>query len=142
MLLKEACRMLMFLAAACAVPVVHGEPIGDLEFSGSGFLTVGVGKMLGGTHATVLDRNCPCFIADYAQGAVYDGRSGLQWGQDSKLGLQGTATLPNANFSVTAQAVARGAHNGNIDLEWLYSSFQFTDYTISEKSCVREKCKS
>jgi len=130
MLLKEACRMLMFLAAACAVPVVHGEPIGDLEFSGSGFLTVGVGKMLGGTHATVLDRNCPCFIADYAQGAVYDGRSGLQWGQDSKLGLQGTATLPNANFSVTAQAVARGAHNGNIDLEWLYGSYQLTDNTV------------
>jgi len=126
---KETCRILMFFAVMFAVPVVHGEQIGGVEFSGTGFLTVGVGKMLGGTRAAVLDRNCPCFIADYAQGAVYDGSSGLQWGADSKLGLQGTATLPNANFSVTAQAVAHGAHNGNIDLEWLYGSYQLTDNT-------------
>lgn len=127
--LKETCRVLAFFAAMFAAPVVYGEQVGGIEFSGTGFLTVGVGKMLGGTGATVLDRNCPCFTTDYAQGAVYDGRGGLQWGADSKLGLQGTATLPNANFSVTAQAVARGAHNGNINLEWLYGSYQLTDDT-------------
>jgi hypothetical protein len=30
---------------------------------------------------------------------------------------------------VTAQAVARGVHSGNVDLEWLYGTYQFTDNT-------------
>jgi hypothetical protein len=100
-----------------------------VEFSGSGFLTIGAGKMLSGTTATVLDRQCPCFVADYAQGAVYDGASGWQFAPDSKLGLQGNAKFNDTPFSVTAQAVARGSHNGQADIDWLYGNFQLNDST-------------
>lgn len=101
--------------------------VGSMDLSGSGFLTLGVGTMLGGTRQNVNDYNCPCFASDYAQGGVYDGRSGLQWQPDTKLGLQGTASFDNRRFSVTAQAVARGAQNGDINLEWLYASYKIND---------------
>ena len=89
----------------------------DTEYSGSGFMTLSAGKMLGGTVGNVGGYNCPCFVSDYAQAAIYDGRSGLQWNPDSKLGLQGTASFDDKRFSITAQAVARGAENGAADLE-------------------------
>lgn len=96
----------------------------EMRFSGSGFLTAATGKMLGGTRANVQDYNCPCFISDYAQGGVYDGRSGLQWSPDSKMGLQGSASYKNA--LLTGQVVARGA-TGAADLEWLYGSYNLSD---------------
>lgn len=100
-----------------------GGPI----FSGSGFLTVTAGKMLGGTHAEVGGFNCPCYVSDYAQAAIYDGRSNWQMGPDSKLGLQGSASFDSNKFSVTAQVVSRGAQNGAADLEWLYASYKLND---------------
>lgn len=98
-----------------------------VEFAGSGFLTLGLGKMLSGTRANVGDFECPCFASDYAQAGVYDGRSGLQWKPDSKLGVQGVAAFENKRFSLTAQAVARGARDGRINLEWFYGSYKFDD---------------
>ena len=117
-------RILLILNMTFFVSSVHAEQIGGIEYSGSGFLTVAVGKMLGGTHTNVEDYNCPCFISDYAQAGVYDGRSSLQWKPDSKLGLQGSASY--YNYSVTAQVVARGA-TGTADLEWLYGSYNVND---------------
>lgn len=118
------------MVGLCINPAVALEAeTGDWGFAGSGLLTIGAGYMLGGTHGQVLDKECPCFIADYAQNAIYDGRGGLQFGPDTKLGLQGIATLPDPRFSVTAQVVARGSENGNFDLEWLYSTFRLTDNT-------------
>jgi hypothetical protein len=96
-----------------------------IEYSGSGFMTIGLGKMLGGTRANVSDYDCPCFNADYAQGGIYDGRSGLQWRPDTKIGVQGSASVDN--FSLTAQLVARGADTGNVGLEWLYGSYKMND---------------
>jgi len=96
-----------------------------IEYSGSGFMTLGVGKMLSGTRANVSDYNCPCFNADYAQGGIYDGRSNLQWRPDTKIGVQGSASIDN--FSLTAQVVARGADTGNVGLEWLYGSYKMND---------------
>ena len=96
------------------------------EYSGSGFLTVAVGKMLGGTRGNVGDYECPCFVSDYAQAAIYDGRSGLQWRPDSKLGLQGDVSFDNKRYSVTGQVVARGA-NGRAGLEWLYATYKLND---------------
>lgn len=98
-----------------------------VEFTGSGFLTLGVGTMLGGTRANVADRECPCFIADYAQAGVYDNRSGLQWKPDTKLGVQGSAFFDNRRFSLTTQLVSRGARDGKINLEWLYGSFKVNE---------------
>lgn len=101
--------------------------LGGVEFSGSGFMTIGVGTMLSGTKNNVSDYNCPCFVADYAQGAVYDNRSAPQFGPDSKLGLQGTASYDNRRYSITAQAVSRGAQDGRVNLEWLYASYKINN---------------
>ena len=90
-------------------------------------MTFGAGWMMGGTNGNVGDYNCPCFVADYAQAAIYDGRSGLQWKPDSKLGLQGSISFDNQRFSVTAQAVSRATNNGGMDLEWLYASYKLND---------------
>lgn len=98
-----------------------------LEFSGSGFATFGIGKMLGGTKNVAADYECPCFISDYAQAGVFDGRSGLQWKPDSKLGLQGTVAANNGRVSLTTQVVARGARDGKMNLEWLYGSYKLND---------------
>lgn len=98
-----------------------------VEFVGSGFLTVGVGKMLGGTKGNVSDYDCPCFNADYAQAGVYENKSGLQWRPDTKLGVQGSAFFDNRRFGVTTQLVSRGARDGNVNLEWLYGSYKVND---------------
>lgn len=107
----------------------HAQEISGVELSGNGFLTLGAGAVLGGTRAEVQGRNCPCYTTDYAQSAVYDGRGGLQWAPESKLGLQGTASLQDTRFSVTAQAVIRSAANGQFDLEWLYGNYQIAEDT-------------
>lgn len=119
------------LAVLCALAVsslhVRAAEIGGFEVSGSGFATLGVGAMLGGSDVSVNDYNCPCFASDYAQAGVYDGRSGLQWKPDSKLGLQGSISFDERRYSLTAQAVARGARDGKINLEWVYASARLTD---------------
>ncbi|MBI5890853.1 MAG: hypothetical protein HZB47_09270 [Nitrosomonadales bacterium] len=121
--------MLAVVCLGFGTSAALAEQRSDWSFDGSGFLTIGAGVMLGGTRGPVLDKQCPCFIADYAQNAIYDGRGGLQFGPDSKLGLQGTATLPDPRFSVTAQVVSRGSENGKVDLEWLYGTYRVTDNT-------------
>lgn len=113
------------VAGVCALFAGAGHADGGgIEWSGSGFLTLAAGKMLGGTRGSVAGHDCPCFVADYGQGGVYDGRSGLQWKPDSKFGLQGTGALPDQGLSLTAQVVARGARDGKVNLEWLYGSYQ------------------
>jgi len=118
-------RLLKILALVLAVAAStsHADEGNGPEFSGSGFLSVGVGKMLGGTQSNVGDYECPCFVSDYAQAAIFDGRSGLQWRPDSKLGLQGDVSFDS--FSVTGQVVARGT--GNADMEWLYGTYRVND---------------
>ncbi|HLA35056.1 MAG TPA: hypothetical protein VJ001_09360 [Rhodocyclaceae bacterium] len=121
------------LALSAALNLASGSVWAEtpaVEFAGSGFLSLGLGKMLSGTRANVGDFECPCFAADYAQAGVYDGRSGLQWKPDSKLGVQGVASFENKRFSLTAQAVARGARDGRINLEWFYGSYRL-DETIA-----------
>lgn len=114
------------LGASPALAQMAGDKLG-LEFTGSGFATFTVGKMLGGTKTIVSDYECPCFISDYAQGGVYDGRSGVQWRPDSKLGLQGTVASDGGRLSLTTQVVARGARDSKINLEWLYASYKVDD---------------
>ncbi len=101
--------------------------VGGIDLNGSGFATLGLGHMLGGGEGSMSGYRKPVFISDYAQGGVYDGKGGIQWQPDSKLGLQGVATFPDRRFSVTGQVVARGARDGAINLEWLYASFKVND---------------
>lgn len=112
----------LFTAPAQAVE------LGGIDFTGSGFLTLAAGKMLGGSsNGRASDYERPIFVSDYAQAGIYDGRSGLQWAPDSKLGLQGIATFPDKRFSITGQVVARGAQDGKVNLEWLYASYKLNN---------------
>jgi hypothetical protein len=123
-------KLLQILSAAGMLTTLSNSfaaEIGGVELSGSGFMTIAAGKMLGGSSQNTNDYNCPCFAADYAQAGVYDGRSDLQWNPDSKLGLQGSASFDERRFSVTAQVVSRGAQQGAINLEWLYASYKIND---------------
>jgi hypothetical protein len=104
----------------------HAAGETGIEFSGSGFLTLGVGKILGGTDKNYNEFNCPCFVSDYAQGGMFEDR-GLNWKPDTKLGLQGALTFGH-NLSVTGQVVARGARDGKANLEWLYADYKINDH--------------
>lgn len=126
--MKKYRVMLVLAATLGGSPAwVQAEEKSGLEFMGSGFATLGFGKMLGGSKAVVADYECPCFISDYAQAGVFDGRSGLQWKPDSKLGLQGSVTADDRRFTLTAQVVARGARDGRMNLEWAYGSYKLND---------------
>lgn len=116
-----ACALALLPASAAAFDA------GGFEFSGSGFFTGSAGYMLGGSDVAVNDYNCPCFASDYAQAGVYDGRGGLQWKPDTKLGLQGSIAYDNRRYMLTGQAVSRGARDGKVDLEWVYGSVRLSD---------------
>ncbi len=123
----------MFAASALSLLLLTTAPLAragsdsPVEFHGSGFLTVAAGKVVGGSHdpGSDLDYKCPCYISDYAQGGVYESGS-VRLGPDTKLGLQGTASLDNGRYSITAQGVMRGARKGKVDLEWLYGTFELS----------------
>jgi len=122
-------KLLQAIALICALATSNSYAVegNGIEYAGSGFMTITAGKMLGGTSGNVGGYNCPCYVSDYAQAAIYDGRSGLQWAPDSKLGLQGSVFFDNQRFSLTAQAVSRGAGDGRADLEWLYASYKLNN---------------
>lgn len=113
---------------ALATPAAHAIEAGPFELNGSGFLTLGVGSMLGGTHTQVNDYDCPCFTSDYAQAGNYDNGDMLQWKPDTKLGLQGSIALDNKRYMLTGQIVSRGARDGKVNLEWLYATIRATDH--------------
>lgn len=113
---------LLGLAAAPDAALADGPPAtqGGIQLSGSGFYTVTAAKSLRtNLEAKEYSLRCACFVSEYAQGGVYeDGRIG--WLGDTKLGLQGRAATADGRWSVTGQAVARGARDGRVNLEWLY----------------------
>lgn len=113
------------LAVALALGFIStAKAAGDspVRFSGSGFLTVAAGKILGsGDKRDVAGWECPCFVSDYAQGGVYEDKGGTI-NPDSKLGLQGKVQL-GKDFSITGQGVIRGARDGKANLEWVYGSY-------------------
>ena len=118
---------LMALMALPSTAQADEARAGGLEWSGSGFVSVVAGKVLKGTHdeATDIGYRCPCFVSDYAQNGVYE-RGGLQFGPDSRLGLQGTAALEGGRYALTGQVVSRGSRNGRVKLEWLYATAELT----------------
>lgn len=91
------------------------------EFNPSGFVTVAAGSVLrsSGPATDIAGWRCPCFIADYAQGGVYE-RGGVRLAPESKLGVQGVLSTHEGRLSLTGQAVARGSRPGELSLEWLY----------------------
>lgn len=110
------------LAAQAAQAPIAGT---GLQFSGSGFYTVVAAKALRvRQEEKEYSLRCDCFIAEYSQGGVHeDGRIG--WRGETKLGLQGQVATADGRWSLTGQAVARGARDGRVNVEWLYLTREF-----------------
>ncbi len=111
------------------VPMMLGLPsaaVQAVDFSYSGFMTVGLGRVLSGSveGTNEIGFNCPCVIADYSQAAVYERSWDIK--PDSKLGLQGTMAFNDA-VSLTGQVVSRGSRDFDVNLEWVYLSYQVND---------------
>jgi hypothetical protein len=100
-----------------------------MQFTGSGFLTASIAKMLDGSVKGVNDvgYNCPCQVVNFSQGAVYQAGQ-LDFSSNTKLGLQGSVAV-NDKLSLTSQVMFRGALNGQPNLEWAYGSYKITDTT-------------
>jgi len=129
---RAARRATLAAIALCAAGVAGAAEFGPVEASGSGFLSAVAGKVVRGQSnpATDLGYACPCFISDYGQNGVYD-RRGWQFGPDSRLGLQGTASVEAGRYALTAQAVSRGSRRGAVDLEWMYATAAIdSDWTV------------
>ncbi|WP_133155210.1 MULTISPECIES: hypothetical protein [Roseateles] len=100
-----------------------------VDFSYSGFGNVTLGKVVsaGGIDIGYPDGtqwNCPCLIADFSHGSVYEQKWSLK--PESRIGLQGNWTF-TPDLSFTAQGVARhAAQKAKADLEWAYLSYNLT----------------
>ncbi len=104
-------------------------PAPAVEFNWSGFLTLAGGKVLSGSvqGRKEMGVDCPCMISDFSQAGVLNDDWDLR--PDSRLGLQGTAQF-SETVGVTAQLVSRGARDGKINLEWLYTSWQLNEQNL------------
>ncbi len=123
----------LLLLALCSITTANAleAEYAGMKFTGTGFLTAAVGKVLDGSPKGLSDAgyNCPCQISDYSHQSVYD-NSSLNIAPDSKLGLQGRIDFSD-RLSLTSQGVSRGSQNGQPNLEWLYAGYKITpDTTI------------
>lgn len=108
-----------------SIQPVWAQRVGPFEYSGSGFASIVLGRILGGTHDESASQGyrCPCFISDYSHHGVYEaGR--VQLGPDSRLGYQGMLYTPDRRLSLTGQVVFRGSANGAPNLEWVYGTYE------------------
>ena len=123
----------LFLLTLCSITTANAleAEYAGMKFTGTGFLTAAVGKVLDGSVHGLSDAgyNCPCQISDFTHGSVYD-NSSLNIAPDSKLGLQGRIDFTD-KLSLTTQGVSRGSQKGMVNLEFLYASYKITpDTTI------------
>ena len=122
--------LLLSLCTITSANAIEAEYAG-MKFTGTGFLTAAVGKVLDGSVHGLSDAgyNCPCQLSDFSHASVYD-NSSLNIAPDSKLGLQGRIDFTD-KLSLTSQGVSRGSQNGRPNLEWLYAGYKITpDTTI------------
>ncbi|MFC0351221.1 hypothetical protein [Undibacterium danionis] len=100
-----------------------------VDFTYSGFGNITAGKVFSATGLEVgfPDNNkwkCPCYIADYSHGSVYESRWSIK--PESRFGLQGTATFTD-NLSFTGQVMARhAAGDAEIGVELAFLSYNLS----------------
>lgn len=93
--------------------------IGGSTFNGS----FGPNYAANGGPAQLGNVNCPCFIADYSNAAIYNNRFSVM--PESRAGVQLQYTLtPDLNF--VGQVVVRGADT-NPNVQWAYFSYKIND---------------
>lgn len=121
--LRRTARLLSGLLALYAGATQAQDSPGEVQWTGSGFLTLAAGKVLSGSADAATDYGfrCPCLITDYGQAGVLEAGA-WRLGPDSKLGLQGTAASADGRYAITGQVVARGAGAGKVNVEWLYAT--------------------
>jgi len=121
----------LLLLALCTISTANAleAEVAGMKFTGTGFLTAAVGKVLDGSVHGLSDAgyNCPCQLSDFSHASVYD-NSSLNLAPDSKLGLQGRIDFTD-KLSLTSQGVSRGSQNGQPNLEWLYASYKIIPST-------------
>ena len=119
-------HLALFVLLCVATGAQGQQDSSPIRLSGSGFITLVAGQAFGGDP--VQDSNgykAPLYVADYAQAGIYEADL-LTVRPDSRIGLQGSMHF-GTNTSITGQIVSRGAHGGNINLEWLYASHNLSD---------------
>jgi len=115
------------ITTACISAMLAASPSAlAVDFNWSGFMTLGLGKTISGSvqGQNEVGIDCPCMIADYSQAAVYENSWDIK--PDSKLGLQGTMLFTD-ELSLTGQVVSRGSRDFDVNLEWVYLSYQLND---------------
>lgn len=95
------------------------------ELTMSGFATVAGGKAYSGFEGEFMEFKCPCFIANYEHGTVYEKRR-FSLSQESLAGIQGKYAF-NDKLSATVQAVGRAS--GTAEMDWAYLSYDLTPDT-------------
>lgn len=95
------------------------------EFSWSGFATIaGAGIVSSEKNLpTYLNYDCPCFIADYNNGGIYE-QDEWSFSQESRAGVQGMWQI-TGNLQAVGQVMAR-AVDSELSLEWAYLSYKLT----------------
>lgn len=101
------------LLGAAAMSAAHAD---DLTISG--FATVAAGKAFGGTSGQWNEFDCPCYIANYEHGAVYN-RNRVSASEETLGGLQLKYKI-NDQLSATAQVVSRASENMKGEIDWAY----------------------
>lgn len=115
-------------AGAVAVLVASSGLVVAGELTVNGFLSVVGGKVLDGDgpRDAALDAsyNCPCFISDYPFAGVYN--EDVTFDPDTTFGVQFNYTITD-KLSATAQLVAQGAQDYDVNIEWAYVSYALND---------------
>ncbi|PHV05444.1 hypothetical protein CSQ96_19960, partial [Janthinobacterium sp. BJB412] len=112
-------------ALACCAPGQAAEPDADeaSKLQLNGFLSVIGGKVLSSENVGPLYTskfNCPCYVGDYANGGVYEGR-GVSLRPESHIGLQANYSVNN-DLSLVGQVVVRGSVPKPV-LQWAYVEY-------------------
>lgn len=110
--------------------LLGGHSAWALDYKFNGFMSLVAGDLVSGDVAepNFNSFKCPCFIADYNNGALYEDGS-LSLKKESRVGGQINLSLTDS-FSLVGQAVAR-ASTEEIKVEWAYFSWAFaSDWTL------------
>jgi len=109
-------------AAASAAP----GPASDSPLQVIGFASIVAGRTFDSPtqadyvgQSTIRGRNCPCYVADWTNGGVYDGDLSLS--PESRAGIQFTYTATR-DLHFVAQIVTRGSQP-KPSVQWAYASY-------------------
>jgi hypothetical protein len=100
-----------------------------MDWNVSGFASLVAGRIVSGESGDYMERvsgyDCPCFVGDFANVGVYEGKS---WdaGPDSRAGVQLDGRFTDG-LAFSTQVVGHGGDNMKPELSALYLSWQATD---------------